>query len=235
MDIEDIKLRVKVAIELFLLNHKELIEKRVSENAINHKLAEIMKFFFHNYNIDTEYNKAHFNPKNLRLDDSKFTMSDWKTKNRQLFEKLYFKINRLGANSINSLEDDFNKKKNGKFRKQIRPDIIIHIRSSRENINIVPRNLLIIEVKAKFSSKNFLFDLIKMFYYKTGYLGYNYCLFIDLSKYPKKPYKLIWYYSEQNGNRWEIEYNNTINQNIVEKCGNAISKAYVDTCKSFLS
>lgn len=235
MDIKEIKKRVKLAIELFLLNHKELIENKVAENAINHKLAEILKFFFYNYNIDTEYNKAFFNPKNLRLDDRKFSLRKWKIENKQLFEKLYFNINRLGANSIKSLEDDFNKKKNGKFRKQIRPDIIIHIRNSRENNTIKPRNLLIIEVKTKFSSKNFLFDLIKTSYYKTGYLEYEYCLFIDLSKCPKESYKLIWYYSEQNKNRWEIDFRNGINQNIIAKCDEAIYNAYVDTCKNFLT
>jgi len=53
---EDIKKRVKLAINLLIIRDSYLLEKNASERSISHKLAEYLQTLFPCWNVDCEYN-----------------------------------------------------------------------------------------------------------------------------------------------------------------------------------
>ena len=53
---EDIKKRVKLAINLLVVRDSYLLEKNASERSISHKLAEYLQTLFPCWNVDCEYN-----------------------------------------------------------------------------------------------------------------------------------------------------------------------------------
>ena len=53
---EDIKKRVKTAIDLLIFRDSFLLEKNASERSVSHKLAEYLQTLFPSWNVDCEYN-----------------------------------------------------------------------------------------------------------------------------------------------------------------------------------
>ena len=120
---EEIKKKVKVAIGVLWKNDSFLLKNDVNERSISHKFAEYLQQQFPEYHVDCEYNKQ-------------VDQYDELTKKEVLFnkeeEEKYFPKT-IDIRDTNS--------------HTVYPDIIIHIRGSKEN------NLLAIEVKKNSNSE----------------------------------------------------------------------------------
>ncbi len=191
----DDTLRIKKGLDTLLTHDKHLLVHNVSERAITHKLAEHYQVFFHEWNVDCEYNRNLDGPKEIFINP------------KEILQKMANKLEDKGylldikhaadfdADSIKKQMHDLEKQLrdpdrleyleelgialftltlvNGeKIKKTIFPDIIIHRRGTQNNhIVIEAKKSINTDIKAR------AYDLIKLitlvsspnFNYKRGY------------------------------------------------------------------
>jgi len=129
--IEELKNKVKTAIDLFLANDGELLSLAggIHEQTISHRIAVYLEPLFNGYHVDCEYNK-HGDQKNDKKIIANITYS------RQNCQCQSCKNRSSAKNSTNNAS---------KKDIEIRPDIIIHKKRGDKRSG----NILVIEVKKK--------------------------------------------------------------------------------------
>lgn len=140
-EIEKIKNKVKMAVDLFMENDIDLLEigNGVHEQSISHRIAVYLECLFRGFHVDCEYNKHGDNLKGIKNVEN--TMGEERKECVCTSCKKWIK-NHPDSEKI-------------KEKIEIRPDIIIH----KERGNKDSGNILAIEIKKE---KKCLFDQAKL-------------------------------------------------------------------------
>ena len=64
-ELDEIKKKINIAIDILFKNDSFLLEKDVNERSISHKLAEYLQILFPEWHVDCEYNKKMLSTKTL--------------------------------------------------------------------------------------------------------------------------------------------------------------------------
>lgn len=164
MDINEIKEKVKVCVNILAKNEKEIIQNDINERTIVHKLAEYLQKEFSDLNVDVEYNR------NLEFGQRAPKYADIIKKG---FEESYEKAKG-------------NKKKIKEFLDQVTtyPDIIVHERGHNR------KNTLVIEVKKNNNQSDWQIDEKKLEAFTRNYDdGYGFLLGMHLVIYVRNKWK----------------------------------------------
>lgn len=154
MNINQIKRRVDIAIQMLRVNDNYLLKHDANERSISHKLAMYLESTFgKNYDVDCEYNRNIEHERGSKNID--ILKSEW---------------SRLNGRNINVLDEDMI------VEKSVLPDIIVHKRGSNKE------NLLVIEIKKSTSTVREDYDLKKLEIFTNQNdpegLKYQYGLFV---------------------------------------------------------
>lgn len=154
MNINQIKRRVDIAIQMLRVNDNYLLKHNANERSISHKFAMYLESTFgKNYDVDCEYNRNIEHERGSKNID--ILKSEW---------------SRLNGRNINVIDEDII------VEKSVLPDIIVHKRGSNKE------NLLVIEIKKSTSTVREDYDLKKLEIFTDqndpGGLKYKYGLFV---------------------------------------------------------
>ena len=193
-----------VALNTFFKNDSYLVKNNLHEVSLSHRIALYLDETFPNYNVDCEWNKNINNTKSIFtetiLEMVKSIIREWnQARNRTKFDDDLL-MDLRGVEKLINFEDNQNEslitdlsgddfliypekdEKGRRIIKNVRPDIVIHHRGTRDNV-------FVIEIKKKEaggakrykSAKNF--DLIKLYALTTQPdLNYKAAFFIELPK-----------------------------------------------------
>lgn len=162
----DLKQRVKLAVRLFTLNDKKLLELKAHEQAVSHRIAVYLECLLKGYNIDCEYNKHGDLSKKIDVDLQKIDIKDLEGCPCTACKKI------LKKEASSEIEERF-----------FRPDILVHTRNTDEN------NYIAIEIK---KNKFCPFDEAKLLALTDKKGNYEYKLGVFLY-FPKGVATYKWY------------------------------------------
>lgn len=161
--IEIYKNKVIESVNQFLERDVELLELEAHEQAISHRIAVYLERKFRRFNVDCEYNRNMGDTKKLKfLLDSINLSADCCLPSRSS-ECAKIEKYKNKYPSKNTLEKSF------------RPDIIVHLRRSNDN------NEIIIEIK-KTNDCNFDKEKLKLMTKQDGEYAYKLGVFIRFEK-----------------------------------------------------
>jgi hypothetical protein len=103
-ELEEIKEKVNIAIDILFKNDSFLLENDVNERSISHKLAEYLQILFPKWHVDCEYNRM---------------------KSRKMDKKYITKTLNLPITNLRSEDTD---------AKTVYPDIVVHKRGTDSNL-----------------------------------------------------------------------------------------------------
>lgn len=189
-----LKRGIEKAIRTFYKNDSYLIDNKLHEMAITHRIAIYLDNIFSEYNVDCEWNKNFLDKKVFSvtdfIKDFNYNIERIITQNKQIS----FKINQIDdlMSNKNTWEEfsDYvvltlleTESKGEIIIKQLRPDIIIHKRGLKQNIAVIEVKREFRSVSASKQSSDKLFDLVKLYALTTdkNFL-YDYGFYIELPK-----------------------------------------------------
>lgn len=183
MEFNEIRQKVREALQEVLTNDRHLLIHNINEPAISHRLAVYLEPKFHGFHIDCEYNG------NVDSD-----------RERKYIQFLYSKAVELGKVAV--IEGGENREF---VNRDVFPDIIVHRRGLNGNQN----NLLIIEIKKSSNPDQGDWDIEKLSRFTSNEydnnFNYQYGVFVrfvveqnpDSLPDPSSDYSMRWY---RNGN-----------------------------------
>ncbi len=149
------------SLEMFYARDLLLVEYKVAERALTHKLAEYMQMFFFGYNVDCEYNKV------------------GKGDQKRVYELIAQMKQQQGLRQPQDIKCNGDCDTCYPNKCVIFPDIIVHRRGTDDN-------LLVVEAKTEWSnaSQNRDFEKLKALTKSTDYkyrmgLGFRFCETFD--------------------------------------------------------
>lgn len=178
MNLNEVNKKVTTALGQLNTEEEYLLVNNLSERCLAHKLAEKLQRLFDEYNVDCEYDK---DVSDLESTKAIFVF-------QEEAQNYYDSFMRSFEERYDSFQNRFI---DGKWKKLVIPDVIIHKRGTQEN-------LLIIEIKKtrNVTLKSKQFDNYKLCKYTSEDLcglKYLYGLYLELNESINQPERPIFH------------------------------------------
>ena len=195
--------RVLKAIETFFKLDSYLVKNNLHEVAITHRIAVYLDEIYSNYNVDCEWNKNLVQDKRIftktLLSDVEIIIKEWENNPSnlegednellnilRLIRKELMNDGRPNTTTITDLSGDemlaySDQDENGRIIiKNIRPDIVIHHRGTKQNIGVIEVKKNMSGGQSKYKAAKH-FDLIKLYALTSQpHLNYNFGIYIEI-------------------------------------------------------